>query len=382
MHRLMASAYAHGMRVLLTIPSFSREFGGPSSRVFPMAEALRERGHDVRVVGCGNSGGRLGAVELPVLFQFHATPMPRSLGSLPRLVRGSDVVHSIGFRDLSTFAGLIAGRAGIPFVLEPVGMHGYRGRSGRLKGLFDRSLGRRLVDSAAAVIAASRLEAEELAAGGVSSERIHIRPNAIDVADLLPLPTRGAFRRRAGIPEDVPLVLALGRIVEGKGLRQLVRVLEQLDGAFVAIVGPDSGDGTLEELVAAKRDMAHSERLVLQPGGLWGRDKASAFADADAFCLFSRSESFGNAAAEAAAVGLPVVVSAECGVADLLTEIAPDSTVVAPYGDRSALAEALGAVRQPGKRAAALERATDVLSALSWPALMERQLDIYKGAQA
>jgi len=69
-------------------------------------------------------------------------------------------------------------------------------------------------------------------------------------------------------------------------------------------------------------------------------------------------------------------------VADLLTEIAPDSTVVAPYGDRSALAEALGAVRQPGKRAAALERATDVLSALSWPALMERQLDIYKGAQA
>ena len=59
-------------------------------------------------------------------------------------------------------------------------------------------------------------------------------------------------------------------------------------------------------------------RLRVDARGLWERAKFEAFAEADCFALPSQTENFGNAAAEAAAVGLPVVVSDACGVAEIL----------------------------------------------------------------
>ena len=45
-----------------------------------------------------------------------------------------------------------------------------------------------------------------------------------------------------------------------------------------------------------------------------------AYLDADVFVLPSQNENFGNTAAEAAAVGTPVVVTENCGVAPLLAK--------------------------------------------------------------
>src|SRR4029079_5103340 len=97
-------------------------------------------------------------------------------------------------------------------VLEPVGMHRRRIRSERLKWLFDRAVGGRIVDSAACIVATSRLEAVELATDGAPTERIVRRANGVEVDDMLPLPKRGAFRTAQGIPTEAPLVLSLSRI--------------------------------------------------------------------------------------------------------------------------------------------------------------------------
>ena len=56
----------------------------------------------------------------------------------------------------------------------------------------------------------------------------------------------------------------------------------------------------------------------------------AAFADANVFALPSMSENFGNAAAEAAALGVPVLVSDQCGVA---VASPAETTRIVPVGD-------------------------------------------------
>lgn len=358
------------MRVLVTVPSLAPEYGGPAAKALQLRAALRSLGTEVELVGCGEEG-------LPVLMRFHGTPVPRKLGPLLRAVRRSDVVHVLGYRDpVGSAAALGARRARVPYVLEPVGMHRRRLRSLGLKGAFDATIGRAVVRGAAAVVATSDLEARELLADGVDPRRVHVRPNGVDVDGLLPLSPRGSLRRRLGIPPDAPLVLALGRITAKKGLLGLAQALERLPSVWALVAGPDDGDGTLQALLEARRRRSLDERLVLH-GGLWGSDKAQALADADAFCLPSATENFGNAAAEAAAVGLPVVVSDRCGVAEFLD---PQASRVTPYGDVAALARAIREVTTPGVRRAARLAASLVREALDWQTLAGRQLEIYREA--
>ena len=97
------------VRVLITVPSLDRSFGGPAVKVGQLASALRGFGLDVRVVGCGSGQDALG---LPILFRYHGTPVPRSVRPLARLVHHADIVHILGFRDpLGTAAALTARRA-------------------------------------------------------------------------------------------------------------------------------------------------------------------------------------------------------------------------------------------------------------------------------
>jgi glycosyltransferase involved in cell wall biosynthesis len=65
-------------------------------------------------------------------------------------------------------------------------------------------------------------------------------------------------------------------------------------------------------------------------------------AAADVFVLASESENFGNAAAEAAALGTPVIVTNSCGLAEIVSEVGGGS-VVSSSPDQ--LAEALVAFR-------------------------------------
>jgi glycosyltransferase involved in cell wall biosynthesis len=311
---------------------------------------------------------------------FHRTPVPGRLAPLAAAIAESDVVHILGYRDpLGTAAATLAQFSRVPYVVEPVGMHRRRIRSLGLKSAYDRVLGRRLISKAAFVVATSRLEASELAEDSVPMDRIQLRPNGVDVEDFLPLPPRGTLRGRAGVSADAPLILALGRIARGKGLLDMARALAALDGVCGVVAGPDAGDGTLYALLELRRRLGLRSRLVVIPKGLWGEEKAQAFADADVFCLPSVSENFGNAAAEAAACGLPVVLSDRCGVAEWLD---PRATVVVPYGVPSALVQALEvALREPMARAG--EQVAGALAqALSWRDLARRQLEIYQSLGA
>lgn len=364
------------MRVLVTVPSLDAAYGGPVAKARALVAALRECGAHAQLAGAGT------AVENEVALEriggFHGTPIPRTLRPLVREVRRAEVVHVLGYRDpVGTAAFLIARPWRVPVVWEPCGMHRRRLRSLRLKALFDAGPGRMIEKTARRVVATSRLEAGELAADGLPAARIAIRPNGVDFSGLVPPPSRGRLRQALGIPPEAPLVLALGRITAKKGLLDLAEAVAGLAGAHALVAGPDDGDGTLPALLARRRAIGLEGRLHILARGLWGADKAQAFADADCFCLPSASENFGIAAAEAAGCGLPVVVSQECGVAEFLQ---PSACRVIAHGDVDELRRALGEVLSQPVRAAARAQAPRLRRSLDWQVLAREQLAIYEEA--
>ena len=64
----------------------------------------------------------------------------------------------------------------------------------------------------------------------------------------------------------------------------------------------------------------HLQESVRLIGPIYDQDKLAALAATDLFVLPSLSESFGNAAAEAVAAGVPVLLTDTCGIAPMIHE--------------------------------------------------------------
>jgi glycosyltransferase involved in cell wall biosynthesis len=330
-------------------------------------------GHEVVVIGCGSADWAQG---LRVIGRFHATPIPLEIMPILSAVRKSQVVHIVGFRDpVGTIAALAAQSAHVPYVLEPVGMYGRKLRSFYLKRAFDWTLGTAVRRGAARIVVTSRIEELELRAVWFDSGSVVLRPNGVATDNLLPLPERGSVRRELGIPMEAPLVVALGRIARIKGLDLFLRALAQIPGAWGTIAGPDEKDGTLNKLIELRHDLGIESRCLIIPTGFWGDRKAQLLSDADVLCQPSRSESFGNSAAEAAAVGLPVVATDSCGVADWLGGAAFRTV---PYGNLDALRLAIEDLLRPEMHIAAQQAGDSVRKLLDWDEVARRQSEVYQ----
>jgi glycosyltransferase involved in cell wall biosynthesis len=97
--------------------------------------------------------------------------------------------------------------------------------------------------------------------------------------------------------------------------------------ARLVIVGPDDRDGCVQELERLQSDLGLQDQVMLT-GPRFGIQKLEAFVDADLFVLPSQNENFGNVAMEAAACGVPVIVTDRCGVAPYIQD---RSGLVVPY---------------------------------------------------
>ncbi len=358
------------LRVVLTVPSLDDRFGGPLEKVRGLTLALQRLGVDAIAVGCGSAPW---AVGIPALARFHGTPVPARPEVLARLLKGADIVHIVGYRDpLGGLAASISRSRRLPFIVEPAGMYRRRGRSMALKRATDPAF-RRLFGTARMWIGTSQLEAHELTDEGIAPEKIQLRPNGVDLGQLLPLPSNGTFREAVGIPADARLILVLGRVARVKNIPSIMRAAAPL-GAWLAIVGPDAGDGALEEVRWVAAETGIAERVRFVSAGLWGREKGAAFADSDCLCLASWTENFGNSAAEAAAVGVPVVVSETAGVAEWLPEGLGFET---PPADVDHIRSALAAAMTARARRTAASAAASVRLQLGWDAIADRQRQLY-----
>jgi glycosyltransferase involved in cell wall biosynthesis len=180
----------------------------------------------------------------------------------------------------------------------------------------------RIVEGASGALVTGTLARRSMIARGAPPERVRIFANTIDVEAFGERATRLARRRdelreTLGAGQDDVVVLSVARLVPEKGLDVLIHaVAEAGDPRLLLVV---AGGGPERERLA---DLAtvRGARLTLAGDLEWERI-VEAYVAADVFALLSEREPWAVVVNEAAACGLPLVLSDRVGAAhDLLRD--------------------------------------------------------------
>jgi glycosyltransferase involved in cell wall biosynthesis len=147
---------------------------------------------------------------------------------------------------------------------------------------------------------------------------IHVLPTGL-AADRFRAGDGGAFRARAGIDAQRPLVTYIGRVAHEKNIGFLVQVFRQVLTCVPEALLVIAGEGPARQPL--RQQVAHLglDRQVHFAGYL-ERDSAllDCYAAADVFVFASRTETQGLVLLEAMAQGTPVVSTAELGTRSIL----------------------------------------------------------------
>jgi glycosyltransferase involved in cell wall biosynthesis len=254
-----------------------------------------------------------------------------------------DVVVVPGYALLSSQLAIVwAWLRGKPYVISSES-HLSEPRSW-LKRAVKGPLVRLAVSRAAACLATGTLSKEYLCHYGARPRRVFFFPNTPDVdwfirrSDEL-RPLRGELRRKWNVP-DGPTVIFVGRLIQVKGVDVLVKafaeVMRQLPAAQLLIVGDGPEGDSLRAVANECKVGDHVHFLEFRQGN----DLVELYACADVFCLPSRHEPWGVVVNEAAACGLPLVVSERVGAGPDLVRSGANGRVV-PAGDVGQHASAL-----------------------------------------
>lgn len=349
-----------------------------------LAHGLAGRGHEVTVVTVRPLGDRglprRGREDGIRVVRLAAGARRRGLALAPGVlplrldVGGFDTVHVFGLYDL--LGPVMAGRskrAGVPVIVEPLGMNLPRIRSIPAKRAYMRMFGWMLRD-ADLVVVNSEAERRDALAAGVEPARIGLRLNGIDLSEFGSLPPSGRFRARLGLPRGVPLILFLGRVSPKKRPDLLVDILADLPGSpWLAVVGPEEEPRYAARLRSLAQNRGVGDRTVFV-GPLYGLERVEAFVDADVFALPSQWENFGFAVIEAMAAGTPVVVSEQCGVAPLLE----GGGLVVPLQRESFKAALASILEDPRLRSDMGSRARAVGTRMTWDRPVEWMEERYR----
>ena len=291
----------------------------------------------------------LSGVQLPGLRRVlrHDYPVTLGIGRVLRNVR-PDVVVVSGWSTFASQAAIAWSRAhGIPYLLL-VESHDLGPRAG-WRRFVKGAVVPRLVRGAAGLLVVGRAARESVLARGARPDRTRVFANTVDIERWVERANQLPVRKSDG---DV-VVLSVGRLVPEKGLDVLLRAIAQTADERLRLViagaGPEAG--RLAELAEGL-----GVRLEIR-GDLSEAALAAEYVAADVFALLSHHEPWGVVVNEAAASGLPLLLSDRVGAAyDLLRE--GENGFLVPAGNVAAAAAALGRLAAD----ASLRRAAGVRS--------------------
>lgn len=276
--------------------------GGVTNSVRRLSAAMAALGADLVVAYDGADGHAHEPTLAWAPVRHVGPPRIRLPLTLDGALQDADVlVCNSAWTAHNAAAGRAARRARVPYILAPRGAYDPRIRRRRrlVKDVWWRAFERRLVDGARAVHVFFPEERSHLEALGITRDLI-IAPNGVSVPE--------------GVTWDGGsggYLLYLGRFdPEHKGLDLLVRAAASLPAGSIPLLrlhGPDwrGGKAAVRALI---RELGATDRVVVgEP--VYGDDKWELLRAAVGFVYPSRWEGFGNSTAEAAALGVPTLVT-------------------------------------------------------------------------
>lgn len=361
------------MKIAIVSPYSWTTPGGVNAHIAGLAEALRHRGHEVRILAPADSKVPPGIVRLgrtlPVPYNGSVARLafgPRVSGRLRIALRRTkpDVVHvhEPFAPSASMLAVLQRPRVCVAtFHAAAPESRLYRAARPLLGPLWRRLHGR---------IAVSAAARETI--GRVFDGPMRIIPNGID------------FSRFASVPPPDPAartILFLGRLERRKGAHLLIEAAPKLlathPDARILIAGDGPERARLEAAVPEQCEPS------VEFLGRVAHDRLPALmGEAAIVCAPSLGgESFGIILAEAMAAGRPVVASAIPGYAAVARDGVEASLV--PPGDARGLAGALGRLLDRPEEARRLGEAGRTRAReFDWEVLVERVEEVYREATA
>ncbi|OZD07987.1 glycosyl transferase family 1 [Rhodococcus sp. 06-235-1A] len=368
------------MRILHAVTLFSPDgaYGGPVRVALNQASALQDSGHKVTI-----TAGVRGYDPIPTEQEgvsltlkkarnlvpgvgFAGLAAPSSLTWLRKHRSEFDVVHVHLARDLVMLPFATAVHTlGLPFVVQSHGM--LAPKSNPLAPALDALFVRRLLRRAHTVFCLTDQEREgicEVAGDGVRIDMLN----------------NGVPEYEAGESTDTtPEILYLARLHPRKRPLDFVGAAKQvLDSGLSArftLVGPDEGEAEkVTESITGRPEITWEGAL---PGGK-GPDRMRRAA---IYVLPSVNEPYPMSVLEAMAVGIPVVVTDECGLAPLVSRTGCGIVTVPGEGP---IAEAMKTLlTDPALAAAMGERGRAAArSELSMRSVATRLTDTYAAATA
>jgi glycosyltransferase involved in cell wall biosynthesis len=307
------------MKVLqvLTLVTPDGAYGGPARVAFNQASEIRAQGHSVTITGAcsgydqppDNLYGtpvRLFRARRIVPFTGHAgIAAPSALYWLFKNRRNIDVVHVHLGRDLVSMpAALLALLLKKRVIVQT---HGMIIKSKHpIAPVMDRFVTRPILRRADVVLYLTSRERDDLleVESNITAQAL---PNGVPPSPPLASPNDGAVE-----------VLYLARLQERKRPTLFVEtardiLTEGIDARFT-LVGPDGGEGTnVRDAISRGNGFAKSIRWE---GSLPPEETADRMAHASIYVLPSVDEPFSMSVLEAMAIGLPVVITESCGLAD------------------------------------------------------------------
>ncbi len=375
------------MSVIHVSSWLSRNGGGIPPVIWALARETNRLGFDTSVLGlkdewvgtdCRADGFQLATGEVvgPKAFGFS----PDLRNQLQTRAGSRGVIHSHG---LWMYSGLAArkcaGKNNCPLLISPHGMlEPWAVNNSRWKKkLAGRLFENRNLLKAGCLHALCQPEADNFRRYGLKSP-IAIIPNGVDLEDF-------ASGQGGAIEEKFPAIkgrrrlLFLSRLHPKKGLLNLLQAWQKLAPDFrdwqLLVAG--SGEHEYEQELKTFSQNLIQDRSVVFLGPLYREDKRQILAVADAFALPSFSEGFSMAVLEAAAAGLPVLLTHECNFPELAKanaaiEISPDAAEI-ESGLRRLLQLPEAGRKEMGRRGQEL-----VKKAYTWPVIARKMCDVYE----
>ena len=235
-----------------------------------------------------------------------------------------DVVHMHVYR---TFQNLVlyyyCRKYNIPYVIDAHGSVPYSTRKIFIKKLFDKFIGKSLLENASVLLAESKKGVEEYKKNtpDLSDHKLKIIYTSFDLEEFANLPERGVFRKLQGLSSETNIVMFVGRLHPIKGLDFLIKSFAKFvsnsPNSKLYLVGEDGGTGYKASLVNLVKEYQLKD-LVVFPGFLAGDDKLSAIMDASVLVQSSWQEQGPRVPFDAVLLGTPVIVTEHTGSGELV----------------------------------------------------------------